>query len=188
MLRQVCHTHDVSAVQGKFLALLVKLTSAKRVLEIGSHGGYSTIWMEREFQPEGCITSIELDPMRAKIAFENCKAAGCSDKVDIRVGAASEVLPELHAPFDLIFIDADKPNNPVYLEWALKLARPGSVIIGDNVVRGGAVIEKNSTDASVLGVRRFAEMLSKDERLDSTALQTVGEKGWDGFTLSVVKG
>ena len=133
------------------------------------------------------MTSIELDPIRAKIAFENCKTAGCADKVEIHTGAASDVLPLLDGPFDLIFIDADKPNNPAYLEWALRLARPGSVIVGDNVVRGGTVIDDKSTEPSVLGVRRFAEMLSVDERLDSTALQTVGEKGWDGFTVSIVK-
>lgn len=181
-------THDVSAVQGKFLALLVKLIGARHVLEIGTLGGYSTLWMARALQPGGRVTSIELDPLRAKVAIENCRAAGCADKVDIRIGAASEVLAQLEGPFDLVFIDADKPNNPVYLEWALKLTRPGSVIVGDNVVRGGAVVDNMSTDPNVLGVRRFAEMLATDPRLDSTALQTVGEKGWDGFTVSLVKG
>ena len=181
-------THDVSALQGQFLALLVKLSSAKRVLEIGTLGGYSTIWMARALPAGGTITSIELDPERAMVALDNCSLAGVSDKVDIRVGAAADVLPQLQGPFDLVFIDADKPNNPLYLEWALKLTRPGCVIIGDNVVRGGAVIEEDSNDSSVLGVRRFVEMLSTDERLNSTALQTVGEKGWDGFTISVVKG
>ncbi|TEA77011.1 O-methyltransferase [Allopusillimonas ginsengisoli] len=181
-------SHDVSAVQGKFLALLVKLMGARHVLEIGTLGGYSTIWMARALKPEGRVTSIEIDPLRANVALENCRAAGCADKVDIRVGAASDVLPRLEGPFDLVFIDADKPNNPVYLEWALKLTRPGSVIVGDNVVRGGAVVDRRSTDPNVLGVRRFAEMLAADPRLDSTALQTVGEKGWDGFTVSFVKG
>lgn len=180
--------HDVSALQGKFLALLVRLTGARRVLEIGTLGGYSTIWMARALPPGGCVTSIELDPQRADVAMENCRAAGCSDRVDLRLGAAVEVLPTLEAPFDLIFIDADKPNNPQYLDWALKLARPGSVIVADNVVRGGAVVDAGSADASVVGVRRFAQMLAADQRLDSTALQTVGEKGWDGFTLSIVKG
>lgn len=180
-------THDLSAVQGKFLALLVKLSNARRVLEIGTLGGYSTIWMARALPAGGLITSIELDPARAQIAIKNCESAQCSDKVDIRVGAATEVLPELQGPFDLIFIDADKPNNPIYLEWALKLARPGTVIVGDNVVRGGAVIDSNSNDDSVIGVRRFIDMLSSNERLDSTALQTVGEKGWDGFTISIVE-
>lgn len=144
--------------------------------------------MARALQPGVCVTFIELDPLRAQVALGNCRAAGCADKVDIRTGEASQVLPQLDGPFDLIFIDADKPNNPLYLEWALKLARPGSVIVGDNVVRGGAVVDGGSTDRSVLGVRRFVEMLSMDERLESTALQTVGEKGWDGFTLSIVKG
>lgn len=179
--------HEVSALQGKFLALLVTLTQAKRVLEIGTLGGYSTIWMARALQDGGCVTSIEIDPDRAHVALENCRQAGCADKVDIRIGAATEVLAGLEAPFDLIFIDADKPNNPVYLEWALRLARPGTVIVGDNVVRGGAVIDPASTEPSVQGVQRFVDRLSTEPRLDSTALQTVGEKGWDGFTLSVVK-
>lgn len=179
--------HDVSAVQGKFLALLVQLTGARRVLEIGTLGGYSTIWMARALQPGGCVTSIERDLLRAQVALDNCRAAGCADRVDIRTGEAREVLAQLDGPFDLIFIDADKPSNPTYLEWALKLARPGSVIVGDNVVRGGAVVDGGSTDANVLGVQHFVEMLSMDDRLDSTALQTVGEKGWDGFTLSIVR-
>lgn len=181
-------THDVSAVQGQFLALLVQLTRAHKVLEIGTLGGYSTIWMARALQPGGCITSIELDPARAQVAQRNCATAGCVDKVDIRVGAATAVLPTLQGLFDLIFIDADKPNNPVYLEWALALVRPGTVIVGDNVVRGGAMVDAYSTDPNVRGVRSFADMLSADLWLDSTALQTVGEKGWDGFTISIVKG
>lgn len=180
-------THDVSAVQGKFLEMLVKLTRARHVLEIGTLGGYSTIWMARALPPEGRVTSIELDPARAKVATQNCHAAGCADKVDIRIGAATDVLPLLEGPFDFVFIDADKENNPVYLEWALRLARPGSVIVADNVVRGGAVIDDENTDPSVLGVRHFVDMLSTDARLDSTALQTVGEKGWDGFAVSIVK-
>lgn len=180
-------THDLTAVQGKFMALLVTLSNAKRVLEIGTLGGYSTIWMARALPEGGLITSLEIDQERAKVALQNCKLAQCSDKVDIRVGAASDVLPKLEGPFDLVFIDADKPNNPIYLEWALKLSRPGTVIVGDNVVRGGAVVDPNSSDPSVLGVRRFVDMLSTNERLDSTALQTAGEKGWDGFTISIVK-
>ncbi|WP_240939376.1 O-methyltransferase [Diaphorobacter sp. HDW4A] len=180
-------THDVSAVQGKFLALIVSLSQAKRVLEIGTLGGYSTIWMARALPTNGVITTIEVDPERAKVAAKNCESAGCGDKVDIRTGAASDVLPQLQGPYDLIFIDADKPNNPNYLEWALKLARPGTVIVGDNVVRGGAVVGSDSQDGNVRGVRAFIDMLSKNERLDSTALQTVGEKGWDGLTISIVK-
>lgn len=180
-------THDVSAVQGKFLALLVNLSQAKRVLEIGTLGGYSTIWMARALPPNGSITTIEVDPERAKVAAKNCEMAQCSDKVDIRTGAATEVLPQLQGPYDLIFIDADKPNNPTYLEWALKLARPGTVIVGDNVVRGGAVVDEDSQDGSVRGVRAFIDMLSTNECLESTAMQTVGEKGWDGMTISIVK-
>lgn len=180
-------THDVSAVQGKFLALLVNLSQAKRVLEIGTLGGYSTIWMARALPIDGVITSIEIDPERAKVASQNCAFAQCGHKVDIRVGAATDVLPQLQGPYDLIFIDADKPNNPNYLEWALKLARPGTVIVGDNVVRGGAVVDGESEDKNVRGIRTFIDMLSTNERLDSTALQTVGEKGWDGLTISIVK-
>lgn len=178
--------HDVSAVQGKFLAILVQLTRARQVLEIGTLGGYSTIWMARALPAGGLVTSIEREPTRAKVAIANCTVAGCADKVEIRTGEASDVLCSLQGPFDLVFIDADKPNNPVYLEQVLKLVRPGSVIVGDNVVRGGAVVNDTSSDPNVLGVRRFTNMLSANPRLDSTALQTVGEKGWDGFTISIV--
>lgn len=180
-------THDVSAVQGKFLAIIVSISQAKRVLEIGTLGGYSTIWIARALPTNGVITTIEVDPERAKVAAKNCEFAGCGDKVDIRTGPASDVLPQLQGPYDLIFIDADKPNNPNYLEWALKLARPGTVIVGDNVVRGGAVVDSDSQDGNVRGVRTFIDMLSKSERLESTAIQTVGEKGWDGLTISIVK-
>ena len=180
-------THDVSAVQGRLLALLVKLTSAKNVLEIGTLGGYSTIWMARALPSEGRITTIERNPDYAVVALENLRIAGVGEKVDLRIGRAIDVLPSLQGPFDLIFIDADKPNNPAYLEWALKLTRPGSVIVGDNVVRGGGVIDRESQDPSVIGVRRFMEIISTNDRLDSTALQTVGEKGWDGLSISIVK-
>ncbi len=180
-------THDVSAVQGKFLALLVRMTGAKKVLEIGTLGGYSTIWMARALPEEGRITTLEREPVHAKVAQANFHAAGIAEKVDLRLGAAVDVLPTLQGPFDLVFIDADKPNNPAYLEWALKLSRPGTVIVGDNVVRGGAVADAASEDPNVVGVRRFMDMLATDSRLDSTALQTVGEKGWDGFSVSVVK-
>lgn len=180
-------THDVSALQGKFLALLVQMTGASKVLEIGTLGGFSTIWMARALPENGVITTIERNPDHARVAQENLSVAGVREKVDLRIGAAVEVLPSLEGPFDLIFIDADKPNNPVYLEWAIKLARIGTVIVGDNVVRGGGVISPESTDQNVVGVRQFLDMLSTDHRLDSTALQTVGTKGWDGFSISIVK-
>lgn len=179
-------SHDVSAVQGKFLALLINISSAKNVLEIGTLGGYSTIWMARALPANGRITTIERDPNCAKIARENFRFAGIEEKIDLRVGAAADVLPNLDAPFDLVFIDADKPNNPLYLEWALKLSRPGTVIVADNVVRGGEVADSNSANASVIGVRTYMELLAANPLIDSTALQTVGEKGWDGFAISVV--
>lgn len=181
-------THDVSPVQGKLLALLVQLTRATRILEIGTLGGYSTIWMARALPAEGKLVTIEKNPQHTKVAQDNLRNAGIDQKVDLRVGSALDILPQLQGPFDLVFIDADKPNNPAYLEWAIALSRPGTVIIGDNVVRGGAVVDGNSADPNVQGVRRFLEMMAADDRLDSTALQTVGEKGWDGFSLSVVRG
>jgi predicted O-methyltransferase YrrM len=179
--------HDVSPVQGKFLALLVAMNRATRVLEIGTLGGYSTIWMARALPQDGTIVTIERSAGHAEVARRNIALAGLESKVDLRVGIAADVLAQLERPFDLIFIDADKPNNPLYLHWALKLSRPGTVIIGDNVVRGGAVTDAASADANVQGVRRFMDMLSSNPRLDSTAMQTVGEKGWDGFSMSIVK-
>lgn len=179
--------HDVSAVQGKFLALLVQLTQARRVLEIGTLGGYSTIWMARALAPGGRITTLEKVPAHAAVAQRNWANAGVADRIESRVGSALDILPGLQGPFDLIFIDADKPNNPHYLEWAIKLSRPGTLIVGDNVVRGGHVVDGASDDTNVQGVRRFIERMAAHPKLDSTALQTVGEKGWDGFSLSVVK-
>ncbi|AGT09290.1 O-methyltransferase [Paracoccus aminophilus] len=180
--------HDVSAMQGKMLALLVPLTGARRVLEIGTLGGYSTIWMARALPEGGAITTIEANAHHAEIARANLARAGLRARVDLREGPALEVLPELEGHFDLIFIDADKPNNPAYLEWAMTLSRPGTLLIGDNVVRGGAVTQGDSADANVQGVRRFLEMIAADPRLEATALQTVGEKGWDGFVMAVVRG
>jgi predicted O-methyltransferase YrrM len=180
-------SHDVSPVQGKFLALMVKLTKADRILEIGTLGGYSTIWMARALSDGGKIVTIEKSEECARIAERNFQLANVAEKVDLRIGNAVDVIPLLSGPFDLIFIDADKPNNPVYLEWALRLSRPGTVIIGDNVVRGGGVVNAESDDASVVGVRLFLDMLASEPRLDSTAMQTVGEKGWDGFSISIVR-
>ncbi|HEX7644723.1 MAG TPA: O-methyltransferase [Burkholderiaceae bacterium] len=179
--------HEVSSVQGKFLALLVRMTQARRVLEIGTLGGYSTICIARALPEGGKIVTIERNPDYAAVASRNFAHAGVAAMIEQRVGLAGDVLAQLEGPFDLVFIDADKPNNPLYLEWALKLARIGTVIVGDNVVRGGAVVDADSTDANVRGVRRFMDMLSVEPRLDSTAMQTVGEKGWDGFSISVVR-
>jgi predicted O-methyltransferase YrrM len=177
---------DVSATQGKLLALFVRMTQAARILEIGTLGGYSTIWMARALPAGGKIVTIEFDPHHAEVARGNIARAGLAERVDLHLGAALDVLPSLAGPFDLIFIDADKPNNPHYLAWALRLSRPGTVIIGDNVVRGGAVTDGASKDPNVRGVREFLRMMSDDPRLDGTAIQTVGEKGWDGFALAIV--
>ncbi len=183
--------HDVSASQGKMLALFIAMTGASRVLEIGTLGGYSTIWVARALPEGGRLTTIEANERHAAVARSNIERAGLFDRVDLHVGAALDVLPnierEIDTPFDLIFIDADKPNNPNYLEWSLKLSRPGTVIIADNVVRGGAVADPDSEDANVRGVRAFLSMVAKNPRLDATAIQTVGEKGWDGFALIRVK-
>ncbi|WP_374352138.1 O-methyltransferase [Chitinimonas sp.] len=182
--------HQVAPNQGKLLQLLAQICGARRILEIGTLGGYSTIWMARALPADGQLVSLEFNPQYAEVARRNIDRAGLSDKVDIRIGRAGDLLPLLAseggAPFDLIFIDADKPNNPLYLDWALKLARPGTLIIGDNVVRNGAVVDPASDDANVQGVRRFSELMAANPRLSATALQTVGSKGWDGFSLARV--
>jgi len=181
---------DVSRLQGKFLDLLVRVTGARRILEIGTLGGYSTIWMARAL-PEGArIVSLEVNPRHAEVARANLLNAGVLERVDLRVGRAIDSLPILEAsgagPFDLIFIDADKPSNADYLAWALKLSRPGTLIITDNVVRDGKVVQAKNADADVQGVRRSAEMMAAEPRLSATVLQTVGVKGYDGFALAVV--
>jgi len=182
---------DVAPNQGKLLHLIARIQGAKRILEIGTLGGYSTIWLARALPPDGRLVTLEFDPKHAEVAAANLANAGLSDVVEIRVGPALDTLAKLHqegcAPFDLIFIDADKPNNPGYLEWSLRLSRPGTVIIGDNVVRDGAVTDPANPDPRVQGVRQFIQMMADDPRLDATALQTVGSKGYDGFTLAVVK-
>jgi predicted O-methyltransferase YrrM len=182
--------HDVSSAQGKFLQLIARMIGARRILEIGTLGGYSTIWLSRALPPDGLVVTIEADPGHAEVARSNFVRAGLTERIDLRVGAALAILPGVEAdhigPFDLIFIDADKPNNPDYLTWAVRLARPGTVILGDNVVRDGAVADPNSTDPRVQGVRRFFDLLAADKRLSATALQTVGSKGWDGFALALV--
>lgn len=180
--------HDVAANQGQLLALFIRMVGAKSILEIGTLGAYSTIWMARELPPNGRLITLEADPLHARVARENIALAGLDSVVTLREGPALDSLATLAdaAPFDVIFIDADKPNNPYYLQWALKYSRPGTLIIGDNVVRDGEVTNPNSTDDRVLGVRRFIEMMHNDPRLTVTALQTVGIKGWDGFTLGWV--
>ncbi|MBQ0965657.1 MULTISPECIES: O-methyltransferase [Streptomyces] len=182
--------HQVSPNQGKLLSLLATLRGARRILEIGTLGGYSTIWLARALPADGRLVTLEADTACAAVAAANISHAGLDGIVDLRVGRAADSLPRLadeeQGPFDLVFIDADKPSNPLYLEWALKLTRPGSVIIGDNVVRDGAVADATSTDPRVQGVRRFTELISEHPRLTATTIQTVGAKGYDGFTLALV--
>lgn len=181
---------DVSPAQGKFLHLLARMTGARRILEIGTLGGYSTIWLARALPAGGRLVTLEYEPRHAKTARRNLARAGYADRVEIRVGAAADTLPVLAregaAPFDLVFIDADKPNNPVYLDWAVKLSRPGTVIVLDNVVRDGAVADAGSTDANVLGSRAAFDYFADHPRLDATALQTVGSKGYDGLAVAIV--
>jgi len=179
---------QVSQNQGKFLHVLATALGATRILEIGTLGGYSTIWMARALPPGGALVTLEYEPKHAAVARANIARAGLADVVEIRVGAALDTLPQLDArrPFDLIFIDADKPNIPNYFTWALKLARVGTVIIVDNVVRKGTVIDAASDDANVQGVRRFTELVSRESRVTAATLQTVSSKGYDGFTTVVV--
>ncbi|WP_313653657.1 O-methyltransferase [Pantoea sp.] len=179
--------HDVSALQGKMLAIFIQMSRAVRVLEIGTLGGYSTIWMAKALPPHGSITTIEFNAHHAEVASQNIEKAGLAERVTLHRGAALDILPTLDAPFDLIFIDADKVNNPLYLEWAIRLSKPGTVIIGDNTVRGGHIIDADSNDPNVTGLRKFVDMISEDERLEATAVQTVGEKGWDGFVIAIIK-
>lgn len=182
---------DVTPAQGCFLHLLTKMISAKKILEIGTLGGYSTIWLARALPPEGRLISLEFSHAHAEIARANIQRAGLSDRVEIRVGAALDSLPKIAqqglAPFDFIFIDADKPNNPHYLEWAVKLSRPGTLIVVDNVVRDGAIADASSSDPSIIGTRQMFEVMSRDPRLSATALQTVGAKGYDGFAIAIVE-
>jgi predicted O-methyltransferase YrrM len=178
---------EVSPNQGALLSLLVRMCGARRVLEIGTLTGYSTIWLARAADR---VTTLEVDPGNAKLATRNLARAGVTDRVEVLVGPAVESLAALidvgTAPYDLVFIDADKPSNPRYLEAALRLTRPGSVIVLDNVVRDGAVIDPESTDPRVQGVREFLRMVRDNPRLSATALQTVGSKGWDGFAILMV--
>ncbi|MET9961778.1 O-methyltransferase [Streptomyces sp. NPDC006326] len=181
---------QVAPNQGKFLHLLARIQGARTILEIGTLGGYSTIWLARALPEGGRLVTLEADERYAATAAANISRAGLGRTVDIRVGKALDTLPLLaeegHGPFDLVFIDADKPSNPDYLHWALKLTRPGSVIVGDNVVRDGAVTDPADTDPRVQGVRRFTELIAEHPRLTATTLQTVGAKGHDGFTLALV--
>jgi predicted O-methyltransferase YrrM len=181
---------NVSPPQGKLLQLLARALRVRSILEIGTLGGYSTIWLGRALPAGGHLITLEADPKHAEVARANIARAGLEDTVELRLGPAMETLPKLAAegrgPFDLIFIDADKPSYTDYFTWALKLSRRGSVIIGDNVIRKGAVLDPSSDDPRVPGVRRFNESVSAERRVSATVIQTVGAKGYDGFTIAVV--
>lgn len=181
----------VSPLQGKFLEVLVRISGARGILEIGTLGGYSTIWMARALPVSGRIVTLEFDPHHAEIAQANFRRAGVADRIDLRLGRAIDHLPRLagsaSAPFDLIFIDADKESYAEYLDWALKLSRPGSTIVADNVVRDGKVADPECHDPRVQGIRRFAARLAAEPRMSATALQTVGIKGYDGLVVAVVQ-
>ena len=181
---------DVSPAQGKFLHLLARIVGARRILEVGTLGGYSTIWLARALAEGGALVSLEIDPRHAAVARANVDRAGVGERVEIRVAPARDTLAALVAagegPFDLVFIDADKENNAHYVRQALALSRPGTVIVVDNVVRKGRVANSGSSDPMVLGSRAVFDLLAAELRLDATALQTVGLKGWDGLAIAVV--
>lgn len=180
---------DVSEPQGKMLFLLAQMAGAKRILEVGTLGGYSTIWLARALPADGSLVTLELEAHHAAVARENFDRAGVSDRIDIRVGAAADSLAAMNpdAPFDFVFIDADKQSNALYVNEAIRLGRSGMTIIVDNVVREGGVIDTNSGDERIEGTRALFDMLSADPQLDATAIQTVGSKGWDGFVLARVR-
>jgi predicted O-methyltransferase YrrM len=181
---------DVTGLQGKFLEFLVRVSGARRILEIGTLGGYSTIWLARALPEGGRVVTLELDPHHAEVARANLNNAGVLDRVDLIVGPALDTLQSLEntasAPFDFIFIDADKESYSQYLQWALKLSHVGTIIVADNVVREGKVVQAGCDDPMVQGVLRFTELLAAEPRLSATVLQTVGTKGYDGFALAVV--
>lgn len=180
----------VSPAQGRMLNLLARIHEARHILELGTLGGYSTIWLGRALPPDGRLLSLEANPRYAEVARANILQAGLGEVVEVRVSPALEMLPEIAAegagPFDLTFIDADKPSTPEYFEWALRLSRPGAVIVVDNVVRDGALIDAGSEDPGVQGMRRFHRMLQHEQDVEATTIQTVGVKGYDGFTLALV--
>lgn len=181
---------NVSPVQGKLLHLLARLQGARNILEIGTLGGYSAIWLARALPAGGRLITLEANPKHAEVAHANIARAGLAQVVELRLGKALDTLPQLaqenRGPFDLIFIDADKPGYPDYLPWALKLSRPGSLIIADNVVRKGGVADSANADPNVQGVRRFCELLAGEPRVSATILQSVGSKGYDGFAVALV--
>lgn len=182
---------NVSAMQGKFLSLLAKLVNARNILEVGTLGGYSTIAMARAVGPSGRVVTLEHEPKHAEVAKASIAHAGLADIVDVRTGAALDLLPKIKAegpaPFDLVFIDADKENNVEYISWAVELARPGAIIVVDNIVWNGFILDEASSDPNAIGARAALLALRADDRLDTTVLQTVCAKGWDGFAVALVK-
>lgn len=179
---------DVSPAQGRMLHLLARIAGARRILEVGTLGGYSTVELARALPADGRLVTLEIDPHHAEVARGNIEAAGLADRVEVRAGPAAETLTAMvdEAPFDFVFIDADKPSNPTYLREALRLSRPGTVIVIDNVVREGGVVEAESDDPRIQGTRAVFEAIAAEPRLRATAVQTVGVKKWDGFILAVV--
>ena len=177
---------EVAPVGGKLLSVLARMSGARRVLEIGTLGGYSTIWLARAVGPEGSVVTVEAEADNAAVARASIDAAGVGDRVDIRVGRGADVLPTLDGPCDLVFIDADKESNTIYLDWAARLGRQGTVIVLDNIGREGEIVREDSTDPKVIGTRDGLRMLGEDPRFDATALQTVGVKGWDGVAIALV--
>jgi predicted O-methyltransferase YrrM len=183
---------NVAANQGKLLQLLARMVGARKILEVGTLGGYSAIWMARALPPDGRLITLEVNPTHADIARANIARAGLADKVEVRLGSAHDSLPQLAeqgaGPFDLVFIDADKASTSAYLTWALRLTKPGSLILIDNVVRNGAVADAASTNADVQGIQQGLAMLANEPRVSATALQTVGVKGYDGLAIALVTG
>ncbi|BBZ01323.1 O-methyltransferase [Mycolicibacterium chitae] len=178
---------EVTPQAAKFLGLLVRMSGARRVLEIGTLGGYSAICLARAVGPEGSVVTLEYEPRHAEVAAANLARAGMADRVEIVVGAALDTLPTLSGKFDFVFIDADKENNLAYLQWALDLGRPGTVIVVDNVIRNGRILDPAADDAQARAVRETLEEIGRHPRLDAAALQTVGGKGWDGFAIALVR-
>ncbi|WDG17050.1 O-methyltransferase [Microbacterium sp. Clip185] len=177
---------EVVPLTGKLLHLLARMIGARRVLEIGTLGGYSTIWLARAVGEEGRVTTIEAEPRNAAVARRSIDDAGVGARVEIRQGRAAEVLPQLEGPFDLVFIDADKESNTIYLDWAARLGREGTVVVVDNVVRAGRIVDPENHESQVEGVRRSLAMLADDDRFDATAVQTLDAKGWDGFAVALI--
>ncbi|HYA54713.1 MAG TPA: O-methyltransferase [Thermoplasmata archaeon] len=183
---------QVSPVQGRLLHLIARAHGARRILEVGTLGGYSAICLARALPPDGRLITLEIEPKHAEVARANIEHAGLSDRVEIRLGPALDTLPKLEeegaGPFDLFFLDADRPNNRAYLGWILRLAGPGAVLVVDNVVRRGGVVDATSDDANVRGIRDMVEALAREPRITATAIQTVGRKGYDGFILGRIDG